>query len=188
MKRKMVCRTLALLLAVTVCAGAALACGRPEAARAGDGIDLLYCGGHHGGGHHGGGRHGCHGGSQSTDAGTVSGTECPWLFCPSKGCVDVNCTNADHYHYCPALCADPEHEHYCDLEGVEFACGETWHRSGCCHQGTVVYSKGCTDDYHNCTVKGHYHHCPVDCANPAHEHFTIARNADGSVEMVMRKA
>lgn len=188
-RRRTICLTLAALLALTVCTGAALAYCQPEAASAAAaGVDPLYCGGrgHHGGGrggHHGGGGHGCHG-TQTTAAEPAY----PWLFCPSKGCVDTGCTRTDHFHYCSALCADPEHEHYCELEGTEFPCGESWHRSGCAHANTVVYSKGCTDDHHDCTAAGHYHHCSVDCTNPAHEHFTVCRYADGSVEMVMKTA
>ena len=190
-RRRIICLPLAVLLALTVCTGAALAYCPPEAAAAAAaGADPLYCGGggHHGegrGGHHGGGGHGCHG-TQTTEEEPAY----PWLFCPSKGCVDMNCTDETHYHYCPALCDDPDHEHYCDLEDVEFICGETWHRSGCCHTGVTNYSYscGCTDDYHNCTRRGHYHHCPADCTNPLHRHFDIVRNDDGSVEMVPKTA
>ena len=181
MRKKILCLTLAAVLALTACTGAALAYSQTEA----DGP--LYC---HGGGHHGGnggGRHGSgHHGTQTTT--TTTEPAYPWLFCPSKGCVDVNCTNTNHFHYCSALCADPAHEHYCDLEDVTFSCGESWHRSGCAHEGTVVYSKGCTDDHHDCKEAGHYHHCPADCADPAHEHFTVCRHADGSVELVMKAA
>lgn len=175
-KKRLGCLVLAVLMMLTVCAGAAMAFSQED-------VVPLYC--HHGGGrgHHGGGHHG-------TASGTADGSEYPWLFCPSKGCVDMNCTDETHYHYCPALCDDPDHEHYCDLEDVEFICGETWHRSGCCHTGVTNYSYscGCTDDYHNCTRRGHYHHCPADCTNPLHRHFDIVRNDDGSVEMVPKTA
>ena len=175
MRKKLGRLTLAVLMALTVCVGVAMA--YPA-----EGVNPLYC-------HHGGGR-GHHGGHHGGAVETVSGPEYPWLFCPSMGCVDVDCTDEAHYHYCPALCDDPSHEHYCELEDVTFACGETWHRSGCCHTGVTAYSysNGCTDDAHTCTARGHYHHCPATCVNPVHGHFTISRTADGGVEMVKKTA
>lgn len=176
--KRLACLVLA-ALAVLACTGAALASWQPEE----PGVPL-YCGHGHGGGHHGGrGHHG----SRTGTADTAEEPAYPWLFCPSKGCVDENCTDPEHFHYCSPLCEEAEHEHYCETE-PDFACGDGWHRSGCGHTGTVVYSKGCTDDHHDCVKRGHYHHCSADCVNPAHEHFTICRRADGSVERILKTA
>ena len=91
-KRKLACLALALMLAVTVCTGAALAYSQPEAG-------ILYC---HGSGHHGG-RHGGHGHHTET---------CDWLFHACGDCTDVYCTNEDHAHRCPVDCDNADHCHY----------------------------------------------------------------------------
>jgi len=101
-RKKMACLTLAAMLALTVCSGAALAYGQPEAASAMAAESALYCHGH---GHHGGrghGGHGCHGGAET----------CDWLFHACGDCWDVNCTDEDHDHRCPADCTNLKHHHY----------------------------------------------------------------------------
>lgn len=103
MKKKMVSLTLAALLALAVCSGAALAYYQPEtpAAAAAEAAGPLYC---HGGGHHGG-RHGGHGHHGSAET-------CEWLFHACGECKNVNCQDEDHAHRCPADCADGDHHHY----------------------------------------------------------------------------
>jgi len=100
-KKKLACLTLAAMLALTVCTGAAGAYCQPEAASAiaVEGVSPLYCHGH---GHHGGRGHGCHGGVQN----------CDWLFHACGDCKNVNCTDEDHAHRCPVDCTNENHHHY----------------------------------------------------------------------------
>jgi len=45
---------------------------------------------------------------------------------------------------------------------------------------TLTFSMGCTGL--NCTDAAHYHSCPSGCTEPAHGHFVVVSNSDGSVE------
>ena len=101
MKKKLVCLTLAAMMALAVCSGAALAYCQPEAASVMAAGDVLYC---HGKGRHGGhqGGHGHHG----------KGETCDWLFHGCGDCWDVNCTDEDHDHQCAADCTNEDHHHY----------------------------------------------------------------------------
>ena len=93
------------------------------------------------------------------------------VFHPCMGCIDPNCTDPSHYHYCAADCADPAHYHNC-LAGCQ--------GPGCGHESYCVYVEesseepifhpcmGCGDP--NCTDPDHYHYCAAGCADPTHYH------------------
>ena len=59
-------------------------------------------------------------------------------FVSSMGCNDQNCTDASHYHDCPAGCTDYDHYHNCVL-----GCTETSHH----HSGLKV--DGDHGEHHN---------------------------------------
>lgn len=100
MRRKTGCLALAVLLALTVCGGAAQADCQMKAASpaAAEEVAPLYCHGH-------GGRHGGHGHHGSAEA-------CDWLFHACGECTDVNCLDENHAHRCPMDCTNPDHQHY----------------------------------------------------------------------------
>lgn len=69
--------------------------------------------------------------------------------------------------------------------------GENGHHGGSSHHGKAetcgwlfhacVY---CGDVY--CTDESHAHRCPVDCTD--HDHYSVRQYADGTLELVKKKA
>ncbi len=164
-KKKRVCLVLAALLALTVCAGMALAA---------DGA--LYChgGGHHGGGHHGGDGH------HSGDHGTAEA--CGWRFHAYGDCSDVNCTREGHVHRCTMDCADAGHQHYGVCQYTDGTLALT-QRVEACDWRFHAYGT-CADV--NCTRKDHAHRCTVDCTDAGHQHYGVCKYADGTFALTQK--
>ena len=55
-------------------------------------------------------------------------------FMNSMGCADKNCTDASHYHHCPADCTDYDHYHNCSLDCSEASHHHSGHTAESSHK------------------------------------------------------